>query len=122
MKLMGVICALAIPLLVSPAYAAGDEAAGKKVFSKCAVCHSSQQGKTLMGPSLFGLVGRHSASVEGYPYSEAMKKVDKTWDEPTLDAYLTNPKAMVSGTKMAFVGLPSPEDRANVIAYLSTLK
>jgi cytochrome c len=51
-----------------------------------------------------------------------MKAANKTWDEATLDAYLTDPKAMVPGTKMSFAGLPKPEDRANVIAYLATLK
>jgi cytochrome c len=94
----------------------------KTVFAKCAICHSAQPGKTVMGPSLFGIVGRRSASVEGYPYSEAMKKADKTWDEATLDTYLTDPKAFAPGTKMTFVGLPKPEDRANLIAYLETLK
>jgi cytochrome c len=110
-----------VPLLATSAQA-GDAGAGKKVFSKCAICHSPQQGKTLMGPSLFGVVGRHSATLEGYAYSDAMKKADKTWDEATLDAYLTNPKAMVPGTKMVFPGLPNAEDRANVIEYLATLK
>jgi cytochrome c len=51
-----------------------------------------------------------------------MKAANKTWDEATLDVYLTNPKALVPGTKMAFSGLPSADDRANVIAYLATLK
>jgi cytochrome c len=83
-------------LLVSPAaYAGGDPVAGKAVFAKCAICHSTQPGKTMIGPSLFGVVGRHSASIDGYSYSEAMKKADKTWDEATLDVYLTDPKAMV---------------------------
>jgi cytochrome c len=108
--------------VASSAYAGGDAAAGKSVFSKCAICHSTQPGKTVMGPSLFGIVGRHSASVEGYPYSDAMKKADKTWDEATLDTYLTDPKAMVAGTKMTFPGLPKAEDRANLIAYLAKIK
>jgi len=116
------IAVLAAATLSSSAHAGGDAAAGKTVFAKCAICHSTQPTKTVLGPSLFGVVGRHSASVEGYPYSDAMKKVDKTWDEATLDAYLTDPKAMVPGTKMAFPGLPKPEDRANVIAYLETFK
>ena len=51
-----------------------------------------------------------------------MKAADKTWDEATLDTYLTDPQGMVHGSKMVFPGLPKPEDRANVIAYLSTLK
>ncbi len=117
-----VVCALAMSALASSAYAAGDPVEGKKVFAKCGVCHLVQPGKTLTGPSLFGVVGRHSASVEKFPYSDGMKKLDKTWDEATLDAYLTNPKAMVPSTKMAFPGLPNAEDRANVIAYLATLK
>lgn len=108
--------------LASAANAAGDADAGKHVFSKCAVCHTAVAGKNGLGPSLFGVVGRHSASVEGYNYSEAMKAANKTWDEATLDVYLTDPKAAVPGNKMAFAGLPKPEDRANVIAYLATLK
>lgn len=109
-------------LMTSAAYAGGDAIAGKMVFAKCAICHSPVQGKTVLGPSLFGVVGRHSASLAGYPYSDAMKKADKTWDEATLEVYLTDPKAIVPGTKMTFAGLPKPEDRANVIAYLATLK
>lgn len=122
MKLSLIAAALASLAFSSAAYAGGDAAAGKNVFNKCAICHSAAPGKNSLGPSLFGVVGRHSASVEGYTYSEAMKSANKTWDEATLDVYLTDPKAMVPGTKMTFAGLPKPEDRANVIAYLATLK
>jgi cytochrome c len=114
--------ALATVSLTSAALAGGDAEAGKKVFSKCAVCHTAVAGKNGLGPSLFGVVGRPSASVPGYNYSDAMKAANKTWDETTLDAYLTDPKVAVPGNKMAFAGLPKPEDRANVIAYLATLK
>jgi cytochrome c len=114
--------ALAVVSISSAARAAGDAAAGKIVFNKCAVCHSTDPAKKGLGPTLFGVVGRHSASVEGFAYSPAMKAADKTWDEATLDVYLTDPKAAVPGTKMIFPGLPKPEDRANVIAYLATLK
>jgi cytochrome c len=106
----------------STAHAEGDPAAGKTVFNKCAVCHTVDPAKKGVGPTLFGVVGRHSASLDGYSYSPAMKAADKTWDDATLDVYLTNPQAMVKGSKMLFPGLPKPEDRANVIAYLSTLK
>ncbi len=92
------------------------------MFNKCAVCHTIDPAKEGVGPTLFGVVGRHSASLEGCTYSPAMKAADKTWDDATLDAYLTNPQAMVKSSKMIFPGLPKPEDRANVIAYLSTLK
>jgi cytochrome c len=116
------LVSLASISFASSAYAAGDADAGKKVFSKCAVCHTAVAGKNGLGPSLFGVVGRPSASVPGYNYSDAMKAANKTWDEATLTAYLTDPKAAIPGNKMAFAGLPNPDDRANVIAYLATLK
>jgi cytochrome c len=122
MKLSVFAAALLIVVVSSTAYADGDAVAGKSVFNKCAICHSPAAGKTIIGPSLFGIVGRPSASLPGYSYSDPMKAANKTWDEATLDAYLTDPKAMVPGTKMTFPGLPKPEDRANVIAYLATLK
>jgi cytochrome c len=75
-----------------------------------------------VGPSLFGVVGRPAGTAPGYNYSEANKSSGKTWDDATLDTYLTNPKALVPGTKMVFPGLPDAADRANVIAYLDTLK
>ncbi len=122
MKLSIVVAALSVVCISSAAYADGDAVAGKSVFNKCAICHSRAPGKNSLGPTLFGVVGRHSASVEGYSYSDAMKAANKTWDAATLDAYLTDPKAVVPGTKMTFAGMPKPEDRANVIAYLATLK
>jgi cytochrome c len=116
------VAALTATAFVAPARADGDPAAGKSVFAKCAICHTIDPAKKGLGPTLFGVVGRHSASVEGFTYSDAMKAADKTWDAATLDVYLTAPKALVPGTKMIFPGLPKPEDRANVIAYLETLK
>jgi cytochrome c len=105
------------------AMAAGDATVGQAIFhSKCALCHSVAAGQNRVGPSLFGVVGRKAGSVPGFNYSEANKNSGKTWDEATLDNYLTNPKAAVPGTKMIFPGLPEAADRANVIAYLVTLK
>lgn len=100
----------------------GDVAAGKDIFKKCALCHSSDAGVNKIGPSLHGIVGRHSASIETYNYSPAMKAFDKVWDEKQLDAYLVDPRAVVPGTKMIFPGLKDEKDRQNVLAYLSTLK
>jgi cytochrome c len=96
----------------------GDPAKGQKIFMKCQVCHSLDAGTNKIGPSLHGVIGRPSASEANFNYSDAMKNAHVTWDAATLDKYLTNPKAMVPGTKMLFPGLPKPEDRANVIAYL----
>jgi len=109
-------------LAVGAANAEGDPAAGKDVFKKCAVCHSPEKGVNKIGPSLFGIVGSKSAEVDGYTFSKAMQDANKTWDEATLDQYLTNPREVVPGTKMIFPGLKSESDRANVIAYLATLK
>lgn len=127
MKQIFVMSALATAALssaaaFSAAHAEGDAAAGKTVFMKCMVCHSPAQGKNVVGPSLFGIVGRASASVPNFNYSDAMKAANKTWDEATLDVYLTNPKALVPGTKMLFAGMPDANDRANLIAFLATLK
>ena len=108
----------ALALSVSaPAYA-GDAAAGEKVFKKCKACHTLEEGKNRVGPSLAGVVGRAAGTVEGYKYSKAMKESGLTWDEATLDTFLTKPKDLVKKTKMAFAGLKKEEDRANVIAYL----
>lgn len=111
-------------LLLAPvaAHADGDANAGKTSFNKCAICHSIKEGENKIGPSLYGIVGRPSHSVPNYMYSEAMKKYDVTWDKDTLDTYLVDPRKAVSGTKMIFPGLKNDTERANVIAYLATLK
>jgi cytochrome c len=101
---------------------AADVEAGKTAFKKCALCHTTEAGKNKIGPSLFGIVGRKSATLENFNYSEAMKKFDHTWDEGTLDEYLTDPRATVPGTKMIFLGIKDKTERDDVIAYLETLK
>jgi cytochrome c len=101
---------------------AADVEAGKTAFTKCALCHTTEAGKNKIGPSLFGIVGRKSATLGDFNYSEAMKKFDHTWDEGTLDEYLTDPRATVPGTKMIFLGIKDKTERDDVIAYLETLK
>lgn len=105
--------------LTSGIATAGDAAAGKKVFAKCAVCHVVDKPQNKVGPSLHGVIGRPAGAVEGFKYSDAMKNSGLVWDEATLDQYLENPKGFVKGNKMAFAGLKKPEDRANVIAYIA---
>lgn len=104
------------------AQAQGDPALGKTQYNKCLACHSIKPGENKIGPSLHGILGRPSSSVAGFNYSEPMKAYKVTWDAPTLDAYLVEPRATVPGTRMIFAGLKRPEDRANLIAYLETLK
>jgi cytochrome c len=110
------------PLAAIRPAAAADAEAGKADFKKCALCHTTEAGKNKIGPSLFGVVGRKSASLPNYNYSEAMKKFDHNWDAETLDTYLTDPRATVPGTKMIFPGLKDKAERDDVISYLETLK
>jgi cytochrome c2 len=112
----------AVAVFPLAAHAAGDPAAGKVVFQQCAICHSNEKGVNRVGPSLFGVVGRHSHTEPGYDYSPAMMKHDVTWNADTLNVYLTDPMKVVPGTKMIFPGIKDDAKRADVIAYLETLK
>ena len=85
--------ALALDILLAIAAGPGmaaDVEAGKTAFKKCALCHTTEAGKNKIGPSLFGVVGRKSAGLDNFNYSEGMKKFDHTWDEGTLDEYLAD--------------------------------
>jgi len=110
----------------APALAAeqGESDEGEFVFAdNCEICHSANQGGPhKVGPNLFGVVGRVSGMAAGYTYSPAMKAASITWGANTLRQYLEGPAAMVPGTKMGFPGFRNPEDEANLIAYLATLK
>ena len=106
----------------SAAATTADTGGKPAVFAQCAVCHSTEAGKNGVGPSLAGIVGRKAGSVAGFAYSDANKNSGLTWDEKTLDTYLTNPMKMVPGTKMTFAGLPDAAKRKEVIDYLKTLK
>jgi len=99
----------------------GDVEAGAKVFRKCAACHNVETAKKKVGPSLQGVIGRQPGTVEDFKYSKAMVAFgeDKIWDEALLTEYLAKPRDMVKGTRMAFAGLRTDEDIANVIAYIS---
>ena len=120
MKALNLALALAAAtaLISGTAFADGDAAKGKRVFNKCKACHSLEAGKNKIGPSLHGIFGRKSGSEAGYKYSSAMKNSGITWSEDTLKEYLENPKKMVPGNKMAFVGLRKEKDREDLIAYL----
>lgn len=108
------ICVAAI----SHAIESGDPVKGKKIFTRCAACHSLEPNVNKIGPSLHGIIGRGAGAIDGFKYSEAMKNSGVTWDIETLDKYLANPKKFVPGNKMIFPGLPKPTDRADIISYL----
>lgn len=86
----------------------------------CTICHSIVPGENLVGPSLTDVFGAAAAQVEGFSYTPAMRDSGLTWDEATLDAYLSNPSAVVPGTNMSLPTLPD-EYRAAIIAHLKTL-
>lgn len=124
-RMLAVSAAMMLALPVA-AQAAGDAAKGEVVFKKCKICHQvGPEAKNTVGPIQNGLVGRKAASVEGFKYSEAMTEAaakGMVWTEENLDKYLADPKNFIPKNKMAFVGLPDAADRADVIAYLKTLK
>lgn len=98
-------------------------AAGKKLFSNCAVCHSADPATpSPAGPQLAAVVGRLIGGVEGYPYSQALKSAGGAWTPERLDAFLKNPMATYPGTAMAFGGLAKDADRKAIIAYLASTK
>ena len=96
----------------------GDADAGAKVFRKCQACHSVELGQNRVGPSLFGVVGKEAGAAEGFNYSAAMQDSDVVWTPENLDAFVTNPREFMPGTKMIFAGLRDAEDRRDLIAYL----
>jgi cytochrome c len=122
-SLLTFVASVAFAASAGQAFAAGDAAAGEKVFAKCKACHQVGEGaKNAVAPELNGLSGRKAGSVEGYNYSEPMKASGIAWDEASFKEFIKNPKAKVPGTKMIFQGLASEGDQDNVWAYLSQFK
>jgi cytochrome c len=102
----------------------GEAGAGEAVFRRlCMACHiATQTGPTRLGPSLFGIVGRRAGTIEGFRYSQANRNSNATWTPDVLFQYLENPRQFIPGTTMAFAGIRDPQERANLIAYLETLR
>lgn len=99
-----------------------DAAKGEKVFGKCRACHKLEDGANGTGPHLFNTVNRDKGSIEGFGYSSTLASMEGVWGYDELNAFLLNPKGYVQGTKMSFSGLKKDTDRANLIAYLETIK
>ncbi|WP_207482308.1 c-type cytochrome [Arenibaculum pallidiluteum] len=120
-KLILAALVLAAPLGAASALAQ-DAAKGKQLYeANCARCHAvTNQAGT--GPGLAGVVGRKSGDTADFAYSRAMRRADLTWSDQTLEEYLSDPVGRVPGNKMPYSGLPTPAERADVIAYLKTLK
>ena len=101
--------------------AMGNIAHGEKVFKKCTACHQiAVGGKNMIGPNLWGVIGRTSGSISDYKYSKAMIAHGKEWSFEEMNSYLIKPQAHIKGTKMAFAGLRKEKDRASVILYMNS--
>src|SRR5689334_9763627 len=111
---------VAVALAAAGARAEGDEAKGERLFNQqCKACHTlAKDGASTTGPNLHGLFGRKAGSGGGYASSEAMQKSGIVWDDKTLAEYLKNPKGVVPGTKMIFVGLKQDAQQEDMIAFL----
>lgn len=96
----------------------GDAAAGARVFARCRSCHVMDEGVNRNGPSLYGIIGRTAGTVEGFRYSDANANSGIVWTEEALFDYLENPREYIPGTFMAFPGLRSEQERADIIAYI----
>jgi cytochrome c len=117
------LAVIAATILATPALAAGDPVQGKAVFARCAICHNVEKdGGNGVGPNLFGIMGRKAASVDGFNYSGPMKASGIVWNDDKLSQWVAGPAKMVPGTKMAFAGITSKGQIADVVAYLNTLK
>ena len=93
---------------------------GKKVFKKCAACHSiNDGGKNKIGPALWSVMSRKSGELSDYKYSKALLAYDKVWDFNELNGFLLKPATWIKGNKMGFAGLKDEKDRASVILYLN---
>jgi cytochrome c len=101
------------------ALADGDPKRGARVYGACAACHSLEPALNLTGPSLAGLWGKKAASVSDFVrYSGALKEQGFIWDETSLNAWLTDPKAFVPGTYMTFRGIEDAKVRGDLISFL----
>jgi cytochrome c len=110
-------------MAVSAAQAAGNAKAGEQLFARCGMCHSNAKGDgNKIGPNLFGVVGRKAGTAPQFSYSPAMKSAGFVWTNDKLDAWIKSPATLVPNNKMMFAGIPSAAQRADLIAYLDTLR
>lgn len=124
MRIHGLMATALVALIAaSVAAAAGDPERGERVYRVCLACHALEPGRHLTGPSLADIWGREAGTIEGFGrYSPALEAADLVWDEDTLDAWLRNPQDLVPGNRMAFRGIGDADARADLIAFLETVR
>lgn len=112
---------VAMPEPILHLIATADVAQGEKLSKVCAACHTFESGgPNGVGPNLWGVLGGKTAHASGFAYSETLAGMNGSWDYAALNKFLWKPKAYIDGTKMNFIGLKKPEDRAALIAWLRT--
>jgi cytochrome c len=112
--------AAAILASLGETYAAADLSNGARQFRRCQSCHTLDAGgRHTVGPNLHGTIGAAAASQDGFAYSRQLTEAGLTWDTATLEAWITNPRALVPGNRMSFVGLRNSDDVRDVIAYIA---
>lgn len=113
---------IAVGLAVAPGIRAEEAARGAKLYRLCSSCHAiGSDARNRVGPHLNGVFGRQAGSIEGFRYSDGLRRAGVNglnWDYESLDAYIENPKALVSRTRMNFPGMPNETERAELLAYL----
>ncbi|MBM3622394.1 MAG: cytochrome c family protein [Alphaproteobacteria bacterium] len=125
MKWLGPAAVGMIAGLSATSAQAQDVSAGERLFKRyCGVCHIAEKDSTrrLQGPNLFGLIGRKAGTIEGFRYSEANKNSGIVWSAEALDPYLADPREVIKGTTMAFVGVKKADERKAIIEYLEAQK
>jgi cytochrome c len=103
-------------------YQTADLDNGQARFAICKTCHTVVQGGGVMtGPNLYGVFGRKAGTSPGFAYSDGLKALGITWDADKISRWISNPRAMVAGTKMTYIGMENPKDRTDLVAYLKTV-
>ncbi len=121
---IGLISPIAAEFAATPAAATPDSGHGRAVFaSQCSSCHSdARDGPVVVGPPLYGVVGRPAGSISGFSYSPVMKGAGFVWTPDRLRSYLPAPRDYLPGVKMTYAGLKNANQLEDLIAYLKTLK
>lgn len=106
-----------------PLYTQGDADRGSLIYKDaCSQCHQLNPGHNKKGPQLMNVYGAHAASLKDYEYSDALRASDWVWDAKTLDPYIADATKTLPNSKMLSDPMPDAKERADVIAYLSTLR
>jgi cytochrome c len=120
MRRVSVILGAAVLVALSTPALPADAEHGKALYAACAACH--QDKPDALGPSLKGVLGRKSAALDDFRYSNPMKRANLVWDEANLREYIADPQAKVRGNRMPFDGLHDPKDVDDIVEYLKTYK